>query len=73
MNRYGGFRVLHGKAGSCAVSVVSDTNNSNFVAVLLRREMRVRNTFCIYDTGCSTNSVLRTLFMQLYELNRCRS
>jgi hypothetical protein len=74
MKRYGGFQVLHGKAGSSAVSAVSDANNSSFVAVLVTSELRVPNTLCIYDTGgCSINSLLRTLFMQLDVFKRRRS
>ena len=73
MNRHGGFQVLHGKAGSSADSAVSDTNNSSFVAVLVVSELRILNMLCIYDTGCSTDSLPRKLFMQLDKFNRFRS
>ena len=61
------FGYFHGKAGSCAVSAASDANNNSFVAVFVISELRVPNTLCICDTGCCTNSLLRTLFMHLDE------
>jgi hypothetical protein len=72
-NRYGGFQLLHCKISSSAVSTVSDANNNSFVALLVISELRVTKTLGIYDAGCSTNSLLRTLYMRMEELNRRRS